>query len=143
MLALFTLRCPCDLEIRSRSPKLVQSYEITCSVTSILEHLKWKTLESRQTKSQLTMFFKINNNLVDILPDQYITAGHSRTRANHSLKFQQIPARTNCFKVSFFSHRLFQLGILCQPIALTPSLASFKGRLGSYPSRLQSLTKVG
>ena len=57
------------------------------------------------------------NNLVDILPDQYIVAGHSRTRANHSLKFRQLPARTNCFKFSFI---LFPLS-----------------------SRLQALTKVG
>ena len=79
-------------------------YENTCSVISILGHLKWETLESRRTESQLTMFFKIYN-LVDIFSDQYITAGHSTTRANHSLKFRQIPARTNCFKFRVFFPR--------------------------------------
>ena len=38
--------------------------------------------------------------------DQYIMAGLFRTTANHSLKFWQIPAKTNCFKFFFFFHGL-------------------------------------
>ena len=36
------------------------------SVTSMLDHLEWESLEARRTKCQLTMMFKIINDLVDI-----------------------------------------------------------------------------
>ena len=48
-------------------------YHNTSSVTSMLEHLEWESLESRRVKCQLTMLFKIINDLVDIPPDQYLT----------------------------------------------------------------------
>ena len=81
--------------------------EITLwSHQSGLEHLKWETLESRRTKSQLTMFFKINNNSVDILPDQYITAGHSRTRANHDCHFRKPTINFITFHLQFVKRPL-------------------------------------
>ena len=41
-------------------------YRNTSSVSEMREHLNWETLESRRTKSSLTMFYKVVNGLVDI-----------------------------------------------------------------------------
>ena len=49
------------------------NYTTTSSVNEMLQQLKWETLESRRTKIQLTMFYKIVNNLVDIPADHYLT----------------------------------------------------------------------
>ena len=40
-------------------------YHNTSSVTSMLDHLEWETLEARLVKCQLTTFFEIVNGLVD------------------------------------------------------------------------------
>ena len=41
-------------------------YHNTSSVTSMLDHLEWESLEARRTKCQLTMLFKIINDSADI-----------------------------------------------------------------------------
>ena len=51
-------------------------YHNTSSVTDMLQDLNWEMLESRRTKLlQLVMMYKIINNLVDTLPDAYLTPG--------------------------------------------------------------------
>ena len=62
----------------------------TSSVTSMLEHLEWESLESRRVKYQLTMLFQIINDLVDIPPEQYLTEASTRTRSHHSHKFRHV-----------------------------------------------------
>ena len=61
-------------------------YRNTSSVTDMLENLNWETLETRRTKSQLTMMFKILHGLVDIPADDYLTPASTRTRALHTKK---------------------------------------------------------
>ena len=48
-------------------------YHNTSSVTDMLQDLNWETLESRRTKLQLVMIYKIMNDLVDIPADTYLT----------------------------------------------------------------------
>ena len=62
-------------------------YHNTSSVLEMLDHLNWETLESRRTKAQLTMMFRIVNSLVDVHLKQYLTPASSRTRSAHSHKF--------------------------------------------------------
>ncbi|KAL8579161.1 hypothetical protein ACOMHN_010745 [Nucella lapillus] len=89
--------------VQRRAARYVTSdYNPTSSVTAMLKDLNWETLQSRRTKGQLNMFYKIVNNQIDIPPDPYLTPGSSRTRSNHSQKFRHVPARTNVFKFSFF-----------------------------------------
>jgi hypothetical protein len=58
----------------------------------MLQQLKWETLESRRTKIQLTMFYKIVNNFVDIPADHYLTPSKNRTITTHSKKkLQKFP----------------------------------------------------
>ena len=58
-------------------------YHNTSSVTEMLGDLQWETFESRRTKIQLTMLFKIVNDLVDIPAEEYLSPARTRTRALH------------------------------------------------------------
>ena len=60
--------------VQRRAARYVTNrYHNTISVTSMLDHLEWETLESRRTKNQLIMFFKTVHGLVDIPADKYLT----------------------------------------------------------------------
>ena len=77
--------------VQRRAARYVTNrYHNTSSVTSMLDHLEWETLESRRTKNQLIMFFKIVHDLVDIPADKYLTPASTRIRSRHSLKYRQI-----------------------------------------------------
>ena len=91
-------------------------------MTSMLNELQWDSLESRRTKNQLTMLYKMTNNLIDIHPVQYLTPGSTRTRSNHSLQYQQISTITNCYKYSFFSRTIPVWNYLPAPAADAPTL---------------------
>ena len=76
-------------------------YHNTSSVTEMLGDLQWETLESRRTKIQLTMLFKIVNDLVDIPAEEYLSPASTQTRALHSKKLRQYPAKSDTLKYSF------------------------------------------
>ena len=77
-------------------------YRNTSSVTSMLDHLDWESLEARRAKTQLIMLFKIIHGLVDIPAEDYLVPASTRTRSQLSLKFLQIPVSSDYYKFSFF-----------------------------------------
>ena len=106
-------------------------YRNTSSVTDMIESLEWETLESRRTKIQLTMFFKIVHDLVDIPSSDYLIPSYSRTRSNHSKKYQQYHTKSDAYKYSFFPRTIRTWNQLPASIAETPDLVSFKRGLSS------------
>jgi len=72
-----------DLEmVQRRAARYVTNrYHNTSSVTSMLEHLQWETLESRRTKAKLLVVYNISNDLMDIPVTKYLSPGSSRTLA--------------------------------------------------------------
>ena len=106
-------------------------YRNTSSVTDMLSQLQWDTLESRRTKIQLVMFFKIMNNLVDIPSVDYITPASTRTRSNNSKKILQYHTRTDVLKYSFFPRTILNWNLLPAAVADTPDLVSFKRGLST------------
>ena len=106
-------------------------YRNTSSVTDMLDNLEWETLESRRTKIQLVMFFKIINDLVDIPSSNYLIPANSKTRSNHSKKMQQYHTRSDVFKYSFFPKTTRNRNQLPATIAENPDLVSFKRGLSS------------
>jgi hypothetical protein len=104
-------------------------YHNTSSVTSMLEDLGWETLESRRKKASLTMFYKIENKLVDINMEDYVMKGYDRTRSNHSKKYRQISNRRSYFQNSFFPRTVPLWNDLPAAAAEAPSLSSFKQEL--------------
>ena len=106
-------------------------YHNTSSVTSMLGHLEWESLEARRTKCQLTMLFKIIDDLVDIPQEEYLTPASKRTRTRHSHKFGQIPASSDYYLNSFFPQTARLWNSLPATVADAPSLELFKRELST------------
>ena len=103
----------------------------TSSVTSMLQHLQWESLESRRAKIQLTLFFKVVNDLIDIPAADYLTPAMSRTRSSHRKKYRQFSNSTDTFKFSFFPRTVPLWNSLPATVAEAPSLVSFKEGLST------------
>ena len=72
--------------VQRRAARYVTNrYHNRSSVTSMLDHLEWETLESRRTKNQLVMFIKIIHGLIDIPTERYLSPASTRTISHHSL----------------------------------------------------------
>ena len=94
--------------VQRRSARYVTNrFRNMSSVTDILEELNWESLESRGTKIQLTLLYKIMNGMVDIPTSPYVTQASARTRSSHTMKLRQISSRTHAYKYSFPSHHPF------------------------------------
>ena len=118
--------------VQRRAARYVTNrYHNTSSVTSMLDHLEWESLEARRAKNQLTMFFKIIHGLVDIPANDYLVPASTRTRSQHSLKFLQIPVSSEYYKSSFFPRTVCRWNSLPANVAEAPSLVSFKQELSS------------
>ena len=82
--------------------EMVQRYRNTNSVSSMLNHLQRESLEAMRSKIQLTLFYKVVFDLVDIPTSTYWTPSTARTRSSRTKKFRQSSPSTDCFKLSFF-----------------------------------------
>ena len=99
--------------VQCRAARYVTNrYHNTSSVT-MLDHLEWETLESRRTKNQLIMFFRIVHGLVDMPAVKCLTPASSRTSSRHSLKYKSpLPVTTTNTASSL---KQFVSGIPSQP----------------------------
>ena len=95
----------------------------------MLEELDWESLENRGVKLQLTLLYKVVNDLVAIPCDTYLTPMSSRTRSSHTKKFRQYSTKTNGYKYSFFPRTVTVWNSLSATKAKAPSLVSFKKEL--------------
>ena len=123
--------------IQRRAARYVSNrFRNTNSVSSMLDALQWEPLESRRTKIQLTLLFKIINDLVDIRADDYLTSTTGRTRQSHSKKYRQISTRTDSYINLAFSPAPSQFGFPSQHQLLRP-LLWYLSRRGypPYPSK--------
>ena len=99
----------------------------TSSVSSMIDQLQWESLESRRSKIQLTLFFKVIHNLIDIPADNYLTPSTTRT---HYQLIRFSPS-TDSFKFSFFPCTVPLWNSLPAVIAEAPSLVTFKKGLST------------
>ena len=122
--------------VQRRAARFVTGrYRNTSRVTDMLDYLGWETHESRRTKLQLTVFYKIFHDLKAIPHSRYLIPASKKTRAAHSFKFQQYPTSTDCFKFSFSPRNTPVWNRLPAAAAEAPSLVSFKGNWGALPSK--------
>ena len=113
--------------IQRRAARYVSNrFRNTSSVSSMLDALQWESLESRRTKIQLTLLFKIINDLVNIRADDYLASSTGRTRQSHFMKYRQISTRTDSYKFSFSPRSIPVWNSLPASVAEAPSLVSFK-----------------
>ena len=109
----------------------------------MLQDLNRETLESKRTKPQLVMMYKIINDLVDIPCDAYLTPATTRTRAIHSKKLLQ---QGRIHSSTAFFHGPYLCGICYQPQSLRPLTwySSSRGRPLSHSKlgRGQHVSKI-
>jgi len=94
-------------------------YERTASVTSMLNDLKWESLETRRNSQRLTMFYRMQLNMVSTTPADYLVpvqSSRSRRsgvssplRADRCLQTLLFPC--NCAHVKFTTSN-------CYPVSL-------------------------
>ena len=99
------------------------------SVSSMVSHLKWDTLEKRRNKSRVTMLYKIVNSLVAIPATKLVpTAGRTR---GHELRFQRIKTQQDYHKFSFFPSAVRLWYDLPANLVTSVDIDTFKERLKS------------
>ena len=106
-------------------------YHNTSSVTDMLQDLDWESLESRRVKIQLTLLFKVIQDLENISAAAYLMPASTRTRANHTKKLRQISSRSDAYKFSFFPRTIPVWNSLPATVAEAPDLVSFKQGLST------------
>jgi hypothetical protein len=118
--------------VQRRAARFITNrFHNTSSVDSMLEELNCETLETRRTKHQLTMLYRIVNKLVDIDANKYLTPRRKMPRHPHGSGFLPVTHTSDIFKYSFFPRSIPLWNDLPASVAEAPSLASFKSGLSS------------
>ena len=73
------------------------------TVTSLLEELKWPSLEQRRKQTRLTNLYKIVNGTLAVVNPNYFRQKKRQTRNYHPLKFVNAGCRTNIYLNIAFS----------------------------------------
>ena len=94
-------------------------YRNTSSVSSMLDHFQGESLESRHSKIQLILLYKIVNDIIDIPADEYLTKGASRTRSALLKKYGTVHLQIHLNTV-FPPHHPF-VELLLRPLLWYPS----------------------
>ena len=60
-------------KVQRRAARYVTNrYHNTSSVTSMIDHLQWKSLETRRNINRVTMLYEISHNLIAVDPNLYL-----------------------------------------------------------------------
>ena len=120
--------------IQRRSARYVLNrYRNTSSVGSMLEQLKWQTLETRRKHARLTMLYKISKQQVDTPGLKSLLQPITRPSRHHNSKAYQIPETSKEYiKNSFFPRTIREWNVLPESAVNSPSIDSFKNSLCKY-----------
>ena len=99
------------------------------SVTQLLEHLQWRSLQERRLQARLAMFYKIIHEQAScIIPPQYQRL-NSSSRESHPLQFSAPRNRVDSFQYSYFPRTTKVWNILPQDAVQAQDVAQFKAIL--------------
>ena len=116
---------------------VLNDYRSDSSVTAMINHLNWESLEDRRNKASLHIFYKMFNNLTMIPYTQYTQPSTvSSTRHSHSFKLIPMLTKKNPLKYSFLSRTIPLWNQLPQDFVNSNSLTSFKNKLDDYIIKL-------
>ena len=108
-------------------------YDRTASVTNMLQHLQWNSLETLRRNVRLTTMYKMcHGHLEGNWSNYLIPNNERRTRGSHTLKFQVPKGHKDIFRYTFFPRTIIEWNKLPQEIVLSSSLDSFKTRLKCF-----------
>jgi len=96
-----------------------------------LTFLKLESLKLRRHKSDLTMYYKIMHNLVDMNSNLFFSISNTNRTRGHSLKLLKPLCRTNSQLSSFCCRAINSWNCLPDDIVTSASLFTFKSKLNS------------
>jgi hypothetical protein len=100
------------------------------TVTKLLQDLEWPSLQSRRSAARLTLMYKMNNDLISIPSDQYLTpVTRQGLRRKNTNTFQQPHCRINTYKNSYFPRTIREWNELPETAVQAKSVDSFKSHL--------------
>ena len=89
--------------VQRRTARYVTNrYHNASSVTDMLNHLQWTSLEARQQHQRLVMFYKIHHGIVAVPAATYMTLATRITRHTHQLAYQVPTSATGYGRFYFF-----------------------------------------
>ena len=95
-------------------------------VTNTVTELGWDLIEHRRAKHRIIMFYKIINNLADILVHHQLKVHDNSTRGSASHKFRQLNTKLNCYKYSFLPATIVSWNTLPLEVRQLPTLEQFQ-----------------
>ena len=108
---------------------VLNRYHNTSSVSDMLNHLAWPTLDLRRRDTRLCLMYKIVNNLVAVCPAHYLVPVTRPTRHSHPHSFIQLQCKNEAYRSSFFPRTIVQWNLLPTEAVLSPGIEAFKGHL--------------
>ena len=106
------------------------NYHRTSSVSTILNALKWNSLQLRRARARTIMLYRIYYRLVDIPLEEYLIPTGCHTR-DHSTKFLQPHTRIQAYQYSFFPSAIRYWNALPAAMVQISSVEAFKQSLAS------------
>ena len=103
----------------------LSNYQRTSSVNTMLETLKWDTLENRRLLAQATVFYKIINGIINISIPHRLTPKPRPGRGSHHLRCHQVITNLNIYKYSFYPRVIPLWNILPAAAVTAPSHQAF------------------
>lgn len=96
------------------------------SVSSMIQHLEWRSLESRRRDARLALFYKIEHGEVAIRKEGRLIRPRRSTRNTHDKSYLLPSTNKDCRKYSFFPRTIRDWNSLPPETVSAPSLEVFK-----------------
>ena len=119
--------------VQRRAARFVfNDYQRSTSVSSLINELNWLLLQERRTLIDLTLFYKIQYNLVLLPFPNDLTLNTSCTRKSHNKTYKLLPALVDPDKNSFFARCITVWNSLPLEAVSDQSLSVFKAIVNSF-----------
>ena len=93
--------------VQRRAVRFVcNNYRRSTSVSSLINKLNWSSLQERRTIIDLSLFYKIQYNLVALPFPSELSLNTSCTRKSHGMTYNLLPAFVGAYKYSIFGRCL-------------------------------------
>ena len=120
--------------VQRRAARFVLNrFHNTSSVSDMVNHLEWRSLEHRRLDASLCLFYKIVNGMVLIPAHPHLIPLQRSTRLHHPLAFQIPHSNSDYHRYSFFPRVIRLWNTLPTSFVMTPTYDAFKSSIQSYP----------
>ena len=106
---------------------VTRDYRYTSSISTMLQDLKWRTLDQWRINSRLVLLYiyKVTYDLVAIPATDYLVWNTRPSTRTHSLAYRQISTLKDYYKFTFFPRTIIHWNALPAHIPVLPTLTQF------------------